>query len=113
MGVEKDYLCHLFLRINEQYQPIYKALDDMPECSPRVQRTEQSPRRAKVITSIIDKIIDPSSMKTISILDAGSSLGYISNYIADNRGHAVQGVDFDPVNNYIANLISMNIKSGA
>ena len=37
---DNDYLCHLFLRINEQYQPIYKALDDRPECSPRVRRTE-------------------------------------------------------------------------
>jgi 2-polyprenyl-3-methyl-5-hydroxy-6-metoxy-1,4-benzoquinol methylase len=60
-----------------------------------------------VITEQIDKIIDPNSMKGINILDAGSSLGYISNYIADNRGHSVQGIDFDAKNNYISNLVSM------
>lgn len=27
---QQDYLCELYLKIAEQYQPIYKALDDMP-----------------------------------------------------------------------------------
>jgi hypothetical protein len=27
---QQDYLCELYLKITEQYQPIYKALDDMP-----------------------------------------------------------------------------------
>jgi hypothetical protein len=33
---QQDYLCNLYLKLNEQYQPIYKALDDMPHCSTRV-----------------------------------------------------------------------------
>ena len=66
-----------------------------------------------MISNEIDKISDPKSSAVLSILDAGSSLGYISNYIADTRGHNVKGIDFDAMNNYIANLISLNIGSGA
>jgi len=51
--------------------------------------------------------VDPTSKKALNILDAGSSLGFVSNFIADNSNHNLQGVDFDAVNNYIANLVAL------
>lgn len=60
-----------------------------------------------MILDLINKIVDPTSKKALNILDAGSSLGFVSNFIADNSNHNVQGIDFDAVNNYIGNLIAI------
>jgi hypothetical protein len=58
-------------------------------------------------------LVDSSSNKALSILDVGSSLGYLSNFIADNTIHNVKGIDFDYKNNWISNLVSMNLRIGA
>jgi len=86
---DTDYLCYLYLRINEQYQPLYKVLDERPECSTRVQRTDITPLRAEIILKEINKIVDPKSNKALHILDVGSSQGFVSNYLAEKTNHNV------------------------
>jgi len=73
MAEDTDYLCYLYLKIKEQYQPLYKVLDNRPECSRRVQRKDITPLRAEIIKNEINKIIDPKSNKALHILDIGSS----------------------------------------
>lgn len=76
----------------ENYQPVYglKGLIDTPARS--------SEDRCGVM---LDKLGDVSGMK---ILDIGSSLGYISFFLAD-RGATVQGWEASPQNAEVARLI--------
>jgi 2-polyprenyl-3-methyl-5-hydroxy-6-metoxy-1,4-benzoquinol methylase len=106
------YVCYLYLQV-EQYQPLYKVLDNSPECFKNIKRSASTPQRAKIIQDALQRLLDMNSYKALNILDIGSSLGYLSNFIADKTIHNVGGIDFDAKNNWIANLVSMNLKTGA
>lgn len=80
------------LRHVENYQPVY-GLRDLVDTPAR-----GSEDRCGVI---LDKLGDVSGMK---ILDIGSSLGYISFFLAD-RGAIVQGWEASPQNAEVARLI--------
>lgn len=107
-----NYICYLYSQV-EQYQPLYKVLDNRPECVDGLQRSESTLERAEVILGKIQDFLDPEAYKSLNILDIGSSLGYISNYVAYNSMHNVSGIDFDTKNNWISNLVSLNLKTGA
>ena len=63
-----NYICYLYSQV-EQYQPLYKVLDNRPECVDSLQRSESTLERAEVILGKIQDFLDPEAYKSLNILD--------------------------------------------
>ena len=81
----------------EAYQPLY-GLEGLDVGSSKISRPN-SRERAETIW----KALGPD-IHGLRVVDVGSSLGYMSFYLAD-RGAAVEGWDFRAVNTNVANIV--------
>ncbi len=82
----------------EAYQPLY-GLEGLGIGSDTVSRSNSRQRAAAVLQALGDDI------HGLRVVDVGSSLGYVSSYLAD-RGAAVEGWDFRAANTEVAKLVN-------